>query len=107
MSTRRCPVLLFTPQVLAWLAAFGQTHRVEVLPSGRLRWVRVAWPVAGGAGDQPALDVAIGDFLADVMGRLAREDAEDRAQRLQLRAARQAAAADRRAARDGMEVSHA
>lgn len=107
MSTFRCPVLLFTPQVVAWLAQFGQTHRVEVLPSGRLRWVRHAWPVAGGVGDQPALDVAVGDLLADVMGRLTREAAEERAERHRIRAERRAAADQRRAAREGMEVSHA
>lgn len=107
MSTHRCPVLWFTPQVEAWLERFDLTHRVEVLPSGRLRWVRHAWPTTGGIDDQPALEVAVGDFLARCMGFLTREDAEERAQRRQIRDERRAAAAQRQAARAGMEVSHA
>lgn len=107
MMAYRCPVLWFTPQVEAWLERFDLTHRVEVLPSGRLRWARHAWPTSGGVDDQPALEVAVGDFLAGMLGWLVREDAEERSQRQQIRANRRAAAEQRRRAREDMEVSHA
>lgn len=99
MTMFRCPVLLFTPQVLAWIAQFGQTHRVDVLPSGALRWVRQALPVLGGVNDQPALEMQVGDWIASTMARLTGERSAERDRRRQVRAERQAAAAQRAADR--------
>lgn len=60
-----CPVLLFTPDVEAWLQLFTVTHALRV-GLGGARWERIALPVSGGIDEQPAKDLHALSWIADV-----------------------------------------
>jgi hypothetical protein len=86
-----CPVLSFTPDAQTALQWFALTHDVEADASGRNRWRRIAWPAAGGAGDQDArlvqqLEVLRGTFnaLSHERARQAQRDRELEAWRAEI-----------------------
>lgn len=54
VALKTCPVLAFSPDVESALRWFFWTHAIVVVPFVGARYERVAWPRAGGAGEQDA-----------------------------------------------------